>query len=115
MTPTEKQIATLEAKIAREREKLADAKAKAVAQSRKRDTRRKILFGYAFLDWLTTLPQPERKRILTLVHTRLKERERGAFPLADVLRDVDAVAKERIALRKDETQTAQLPFPPGPV
>lgn len=111
MTPTEKQIAALEAKIAREREKLADAKAKAAAQSRKRDTRCKILFGYAFLDWLTTLTKPERHRILKLVHTRLKERERIAFPFAEILNDVDAVAAAHISAKKDAAETAQLPFP----
>lgn len=111
MTPTEKQIAALEAKIAREREKLADAKAKAAAQSRKRDTRCKILFGYAFLDWLTSLPKPERQRILKLVHVRLKERERIAFPLAEILIDVDAAAEAHVSARTEDAETAQLPFP----
>lgn len=111
MTHTEKQIAALEAKIAREREKLADAKAKAAAQSRKRDTRRKILFGYAFLDWLTALPRSERQRILKLVHVRLKERERIAFPLAEILNHVDAAAVAHTSAKKDDADTAQLPFP----
>ncbi|MBP0485178.1 hypothetical protein [Sagittula salina] len=111
MTPTEKQIAALEAKIARERAKLADAKAKAADQSRKRDTRRKILFGYAFLDWLTTLAKAERQRFLRIVHVRLKERERIAFPLAEILHDIDAAAAAHVSARTDDTETAQLPFP----
>lgn len=111
MTPVEKQIAALEAKIAKERAKLSDAKAKAAVQNRKRDTRKKILFGYAFLDWLTTLPKSERKRILRLVHVRLKERERTAFPLAEILNDVDVAASANISERKDDVATAQLPFP----
>ena len=111
MTPTEKQIAALETKIARERAKLADARAKAADQSRKRDTRRKILFGYAFLDWLTTLPKPERQRILRTVHVRLKERERIAFPLAEILQDIDAAAATHVSERTDDADTAQLPFP----
>ncbi|HEY9038620.1 MAG TPA: hypothetical protein VIN05_06730 [Roseovarius sp.] len=95
MTPIQKQIVVLEEKISRERAKLADAKAKAAAQNRKRDTRRKILFGYALLDWASTLPQPERKRILSLIHARLKKRERVAFPLREALDDVEAIAEGR--------------------
>lgn len=112
MTPIEKQIATLEEKIARERAKLADAKAKAAVQSRKRDTRRKILFGYALLDWASTLPQPERKRILSLIHARLKKREREAFPLREVLGDVEVIAQgRRSSSPEEDTMTVSLPFP----
>ena len=58
-----------------------DAKAKAAAQSRKRDTRRKILFGYAFLDWLTTLPQPERKRLASALHLAQRGQRRKQLRL----------------------------------
>ena len=111
MTPVEKQIAALEEKIARERAKLADAKVKAAAQHRKRDTRRKILFGYAFLDWLATLPPAERKRIASLVHGRLKSREREAFPLREVLQELAEVAPPRSATEAEKgPDTADLPF-----
>jgi hypothetical protein len=76
-----------------------------------RNTRKKILLGYAFLDWLTTLPKPERQRILKLVHVRLKEKERTAFPLAEILRDLNAAAADQISTKKDEVETARLPFP----
>lgn len=111
MTPVEKQIAALEEKIARERAKLADAKVKAAAQHRKRDTRRKILFGYAFLDWLTTLPSNERKRIASLVHGRLKPRERETFPLREVLQDLAEAAAARATPPEDRApDTGSLPF-----
>ncbi|WP_353475480.1 hypothetical protein PVT71_18125 [Salipiger sp. H15] len=113
MTHTEKQIATLVAKIARERQKLADAKAKAAAQSRKRDTRRKILFGYAFLDWLTTLSSTERKRIASLVHGRLTQRERDAFPLREVLRQIAEAAVEQPSRGDEKDPTGTLPFHSG--
>ena len=114
MTPIEKQIAALQEKISRERAKLADAKAKAASQSRKRDTRKKILFGYALLDWASTLPQPERKRILSLIHARLKTREREAFPLREALGDVEAIAERRRSSPPEEvTGTGSLPFPTG--
>ncbi|WCE69473.1 hypothetical protein PL336_11750 [Sulfitobacter faviae] len=112
MPPIEKQIAALEEKIAKERAKLADAKAKAALQNRKRDTRRKVLFGYAFLDWASSLPRSERKRIVGLVHARLAEREREAFPLSDVLLSIDATAKEKTPSKpKTDPETAFLPFP----
>ena len=112
MTPIEKQIAASEAKIMKERAKLADAKAKAAAQNRKRDTRRKVLFGYAFLDWTATLPQAERKRIVSLVHARLKRREREAFPLRDVLQQIaePAVEQHLEGDEKDPTEDLPLPF-----
>tara|TARA_R100000687_G_scaffold72940_1_gene63297 strand:+ start:3237 stop:3587 length:351 start_codon:yes stop_codon:yes gene_type:complete len=96
MPPLEKQIAALEAKIVKERAKLADAKAKAAMQIRKRDTRRKILFGYAFLDWTSNLPRLERNRIVGLVHAQLKVKEREAFPLREVLRDIEARANKQV-------------------
>ncbi len=77
MSSIEKQIAALEEKIARERARLSDAKARAVAENRKRDTRRKILYGAAYLSGLATLSERQREQSLERVHAQIrKQRDR---------------------------------------
>lgn len=73
MSPLELQIAALEKKIARERERLSNAKARAVAENRKRDTRRKILYGAAYLSALATLPERQREQSLERVHAHIRK------------------------------------------
>lgn len=77
MTTLEKQINALEKKIVRERARLSDAKARAAAEHRKRDTRRKILYGAAYLSGLNTLSEQQRRQSLERVHAHIRtERDR---------------------------------------
>ncbi|SFO34424.1 hypothetical protein SAMN04487859_12919 [Roseovarius lutimaris] len=88
MSSIETQIAQVQKRIDQERARLKDLRARDGAQKRKRDTRRKIIFGYAFLEWLAARPADERRRLLTAVHAGLKDRERQDFPLDVTLKEL---------------------------
>tara|TARA_Y100000588_G_C13901058_1_gene772877 strand:+ start:85 stop:369 length:285 start_codon:yes stop_codon:yes gene_type:complete len=83
MSPIEQKIAALEEKVARERARLSDAKARATQEARKRETRRKILYGAAYLSGLKTLSDRQREQSLERIHAHiLKEKDRKFLGLS---------------------------------
>ncbi len=97
MTPVEKQIAALEEKIARERARLSDAKARAVAENRKRDTRRKILYGAAYLSGLETLSERQREQSLERVHAQIRNQRDREFLGLSIAIDERTIETDSVA------------------
>ncbi len=86
MTNIDQKIADAEKKIERERQKLRDLKAQSTKQERKDDTRRKILYGAAYLAGLSTLPERQREQSLDRIHSHIwskKDRDFLKLPMAD--------------------------------
>ncbi len=109
MSKIETRIEQVQKRIDQERARLRDLKAREGAQKRKRDTRRKIVFGYAFLKWLAAHPAGERRRILSAVHATLKDREKQDFPLDVTLKELaERDPKHETPNRHDPTP--RLPF-----
>jgi hypothetical protein len=103
------QIEDIERKMEQHRNRLRGLKAQATKQERKDDTRRKLLYGAAYLCGLETLTADARQRSLDRVEshiTRPKDREfLGLAPLPAM----EEMSKN--AEPKDEGGTANLPFP----
>ena len=65
MPKIDEQIADIEKKMEQHSNRLRDLKSQATKRERKEDTRRKILYGAAYLVSLDTLSEDARRRSLT--------------------------------------------------
>ena len=78
MPKIDEQIAEIEKKMEQHRNRLKDLKAQATKQERKDDTRRKLLYGAAYLAGLETLSIEAQRRSLKRVELNImrpKDRE----------------------------------------
>ncbi|MEE4210704.1 MAG: hypothetical protein V2I43_15740 [Parvularcula sp.] len=108
MPKIDEQIAEIEKKMEQHRNRLRDLKAQATKQERKDDTRRKLLYGAAYLLALDSLTEDARKRSLDRIEahiTRPKDREFLELP-----RLKDRNGGGPTVNRKDESVTSDLPF-----
>ncbi len=83
MPKIDEQIADIEKKMEQHSNRLRDLKSQATKRERKEDTRRKILYGAAYLVSLDTLSEDARRRSLTRVEaqiTRLTDRQFLGLP-----------------------------------
>ena len=71
MPKIDEQIADIEKKMEQHRNRLRDLKSQATKRERKEDTRRKILYGAAYLVSLDTLSEDARRRSLTRVEAQM--------------------------------------------
>jgi hypothetical protein len=78
MSPTKKKIAALTKEIEQKNALLSDLSQKAKEELRRADTRKKILYGGAFLAYLTTLSPEQKERVkaaIDAVITNKKDRQ----------------------------------------
>jgi len=79
MPNVDEKIQEIEKKIAQQREQLRDLKAAATRQERKDATRRKILYGAAYLAYLRGLTDAAREYSETRVHAQIHNAKDRAF------------------------------------
>jgi hypothetical protein len=79
MTKYADQIAKVEEKLEQQRQRLRNLKAQETKQERKDDTRRKILYGAAFLSLIDDLPEERQKASLDKVQQRIRAAKDRAF------------------------------------
>ena len=101
-------IAKTEERLEQQRQRLRDLKAQETAQERKDDTRRKILYGAAFLSMLKQFSEERRQASLEAIHkviTRKQDRDLLG------LEPIDDPAKADTETGSDpNVQTEDLPF-----
>lgn len=108
MPKIDDQIADIEKKMEQHRNRLRDLKAQATKQERKDDTRRKLLYGAAYLLALASQSEDARRRSRERIEahiTRPKDREFLGLP--------PLVASERTGSAADRANgpvTSDLPF-----
>lgn len=68
MAKIDDQITQIEMKIEQQKQRLRDLKAQETKQQRKDETRRKILYGAAFLSLVKSLPEEGRDTALERIH-----------------------------------------------
>ena len=108
-------IAKLEQQIEQHRQRMRDAKAQAVKQARRDETRKKIIFGAAYLTALDKLPAQEAEQMRAHVHRHIgrpKDREfLGLAPLKADLRDASPKPLPKIKPAAEAANgTPLLPF-----
>ncbi|HDY95482.1 hypothetical protein LCGC14_0510690 [marine sediment metagenome] len=80
------QIAKIEERLEQQRQRLRDLKAQETKQHRRDETRRKILYGAAFLSLVDKLPEEKRHSSLDRIQRyicRAKDREFLGLPPLD--------------------------------
>lgn len=83
MSKLDEKIARLEQEIAQQRARLSDLAQRKMAEDRKAETRRKIIYGGAFLAHVADLPAEKRARILSAIHKYINRKaDRGFLGLA---------------------------------
>ena len=100
MVNIDQKIAAAEKKIDRERQKLRDLKAQSSKQERRDDTRRKILYGAAYLAGLSTLSERQREQSLERIHALIRSQRDRDFLGISVL-DCESGANNEIKLNAE--------------
>lgn len=109
MAKVEQKIQDIEKKIEQKRQQVRDLKAMATRQERKDDTRRKILYGAAFLSAVKAQAADAQEKSLARLHAHIRNPKDRAFLGLPVLKDVSrGIEKAKAGLALGEGQN--LPF-----
>ena len=100
-------IKKLEDQIAQRRAKLSDLKAVEAKQNRKDEARRKIIYGAAYLQALSTLDEDLRKRSLAKIETHITRPTDRVFLNLEPLEDQTPVDRVKDG---GGPETSDLPF-----
>ena len=108
MPTIDQQIDALEKKVEQYHTRLRDLKVRASKQRHKDNTRRKVLYGAAFLLYLDSIGEEERKRCLERVEACIsRSKDREFLGLQPLLRPS---AGNQTTPNESEDVTGELPF-----
>lgn len=107
MSTIEQKIKAKEERIQREKAQLKELQAKARSDARKRDTRKKVVCGYAFLKWLGDLKIEQQRSILSRVASHMSEKDRLAFPAQDILQELEETKRNGALSEKAQGSTGE--------
>ncbi|WP_176556297.1 mobilization protein [Rubellimicrobium rubrum] len=101
----------LDVVIAQYEARLRDLKAQVKRQERKADTRRKILYGAAYLAMVETLSEDQRARSLARVHGAVTNPKDRAFLGLPTLKQPETqIAKVKGVVADPDADAPKLPF-----